>query len=222
MSLELTNEQKIVLDLASKTVSEEPFKELLPSDVLKTADWKLVAKETNTQAILLSALEVAQVYKEYIPENLYVLWQDKAFTSLAQNFKVLEWQKELVSLLEKENLKYLIIKGTSASAYYPKPELRLLGDVDFLIDQKDRARVEALLENNGYVNWKQGHECHVVFRKEKAHLEMHFEVAGLPENEHKSYVFVHLSKGGVQPELANLHVSVDNAHVVGKEHSAQN
>ena len=71
----------------------------------------------------------------------------------------------------------------AAAAYYPHPELRSLGDVDFLIPGEERKEDEALLEAAGYKSWDTDHVCHVVFKKDGAHLEMHFEIAGIPYGE---------------------------------------
>ena len=72
------------------------------------------------------------------------------------------------------------MKGTAAAAYYPKPDLRALGDVDFLIDPTQQAELEKLFVDNGFKKDHEDHPNHIVLKKAGAHLEMHFDVAGVP------------------------------------------
>ena len=36
-------------------------------------------------------------------------------------------------LFENNNIPLVILKGTAAAMYYPKPQLRTMGDIDFLV-----------------------------------------------------------------------------------------
>lgn len=99
---------------------------------------------------------------------------------LQSNFTVVQAQLDLIDVLEEYSFSYIILKGMEASAYYPNPELRALGDVDFLIDPSQQKPVENALLENGYQKSHADHPNHVIFRKSSAHLEMHFEVAGVP------------------------------------------
>lgn len=44
--------------------------------------------------------------------------------------------KEIVGLFDKHGVDYLIVKGQTCGRLYPKPELRMSGDIDFLIHQE--------------------------------------------------------------------------------------
>lgn len=177
---ELTIERKIILNLMARSLADSSDGAVLSESEILDADWKTVAKESIAQAVVWSAFESAQVYKDFIPTKIYEAWQNFAFAAVPKNLAVVGWQKDLVDLMDEKELPYLILKGTSASSYYPNPEWRLLGDVDFLIRPEDRVRVETALTEAGYEKWNNEHVCHVVFKKDGAHLEMHFEVAGIP------------------------------------------
>ena len=75
---------------------------------------------------------------------------------------------------------FFILKGMAAASYYPKPHERILGDIDFLIHPSHKHQVTQLLEKNGYQDWNSEHICHVVFKKDYARLEMHYELSGIP------------------------------------------
>ena len=170
----------MLLHLAARNLSANPPALVWAETDLQGLDWAAVYEMSNRQAITLAAFDAAAVYKPYIPDVVYAKWKNSAMSVLQSDFTVEQSQVDLVSLLGKGNYPYLILKGLAASAYYPNPELRALGDVDFLIDPTQQAEIEEILLNKGYVKSHGDHPNHVVFRKPKAHLEMHFEVAGVP------------------------------------------
>ena len=152
------------------------------SDIPKV-DWRAVSKEAEQQAVTAMALDASAEIKEHIPKEVYDEWCDKALLHLVNNAKVTKSQTALVKLLEENSFPYVVMKGEAIASYYPRPELRLLGDVDFLIDPADKEAVSDLLRKNGYKSDKEDHGCHTVFKKPSAHLEMHFKLQGLPEGE---------------------------------------
>ena len=186
--MEISKEQKLLLNLIAMSLSEQPEKLKLSNEELSGVDFVKVAKESIYQAVTVQAFNSAWVYKDVIPAPIFTKWQEFVVNAMQSNLKVIKAQDELVSLLDENGFKYAIIKGTSASSYYSAPFDRKLGDVDFLIDPSDQEKIEKLLIENGYQKDPMAHISHVVFKKPDAHLEMHFEVAGLPENEHKDAV----------------------------------
>lgn len=179
--LKLTREQKILLNLAARSISDDPSSLVLSKEELEGADWKEIVKESVAQAIPLATFDAVSVYKDYIPENIYDRWKELSVSVLQSNFVAMQAQVELIELMNGNGYPYIILKGTSAAAYYPNPELRALGDIDFLIDPKQRTEVENMLDKEGYARKKgEPNHNHVVFNKPHAHLEMHFDVAGIP------------------------------------------
>lgn len=177
--LNLTKEQKILLNLTARSIHEDPSALVLPQEDFDGADWKKIVDESIAQAIPLAAFDAVAIYKQYIPEEIYTLWKNTAAGVLRSDFIVVQSQVDLIDLLNGR-YPYIILKGMAAGAYYPNPELRALGDVDFLIDPDQQAEIEILLQQEGYQKTLGDHPNHVVFKKPRAHLEMHFEVAGVP------------------------------------------
>ena len=145
----------------------------------KNIDFKAVLNEALKQSVLL------MVYDKLNETNAEFLAHAEKLTELVyslmtKNMRANRAQAELVDLLENEGFDYVILKGEASAMYYNNPSLRSLGDVDFLIKPKDKADIDALLKQNGYTSSHEDHICHVVYKKGKKHLEMHFEVAGIP------------------------------------------
>lgn len=77
---------------------------------------------------------------------------------------------------------YVILKGTSASQYYPQPELRAMGDIDIITRREDFETAYQELLNNGY----------------KMIMEENREIA--------------LVKNGICVELHRYYASLNNVH----------
>ena len=174
MDVKLTNEQKILLYLASKSVLGSLSHGLNEQELI-ALDWQKVFLETKAHTISLITFSYIEEFKEYIPESVYLEWRKFALNMLNVNYKIVKHQADLVSVLDSK-FDYIILKGLSASAYYEKPELRTLGDVDFLIDKTKKEEIGALLKSLGYAESNGEHPNHLVYKKGGANLEMHFEV----------------------------------------------
>lgn len=182
MAFILNKEQKVLLNILSASLSKAPEKKLLSKEELDGVDWVSVAKESIHQAVALVSLEYAKLYKQYIPAEVYEKWKTYAFRVAGANAMVLQSQVDMINILGEE-YPYVILKGSSASMYYNDTNLRMLGDVDFLIDPLQKEQLTKIFVDNGYELSCGDHPNHLVFKKPHAHLEMHFEVAGVPFGE---------------------------------------
>ena len=175
----MTNEQKVLLELVGATLKGTAADIQNPEAV----DWLSVAKEADEQAVLPMALDAAASVKQNISSDVYRLWSNRAVKYLVKNTQVENHQKELLKLLDGAGYRYVILKGLSSARYYNSPDLRTLGDVDFLINPVQNDEITKFLCTNGYKSEMEDHECHTVFRKKHAHLEMHREISGIPHGE---------------------------------------
>lgn len=177
--LKLTNEQKILLYLTAKSISETPNKLKVDESVFENANWQEIIEESKVHTVPIATFDAVTERKNYVPQDLYERWKRMAMSVLSSDYVVVQSQIELDELMNGK-YPYAILKGMAAGAYYPKPELRALGDVDFLIDPTKQAELEEFFKNAGYEMSQGDHPNHVVFTKPGAHLEMHFAVAGVP------------------------------------------
>ena len=175
----LTAEENILLELIANGESESND---LDSDceIDKVINWNRVYHESKGQAVSLLAFDSVKKYEQIIPTDIYEDWFMVAAGVISTNLRIVKAQADLVNLLVKNGVKYVILKGCAAAEYYSKPDLRSLGDVDVLIDKKDLQRVSKLLSENEYDRHKEENECHVVFEKQGVNFEIHFEISGVP------------------------------------------
>lgn len=168
-----TLEQKVLIKLLAGEISGETK---LCEEELKIVDWAEVLKEAKAQAVPLMAAEAAVKYREYISN--YSDWENIAAAVYATNVRTAYNEQYLSRIMEDRP--FLILKGMAAASYYPKPQERSLGDIDFLIDPSQREEIENLLSKDGYEKSKKEHGHHVAFKKGDAYLEMHFAISGIP------------------------------------------
>ncbi len=177
----LSNEQIVFLDLARRGISEKEYP-MLEVEILKNTDWNKVIKEAVSQAVPALLFDGAELYREYIPKELYIRWKSLVVRYISGNMKVLSAQNKLIELLEKGGYRYWIIKGLTSAAFYKRQDLRMSGDIDFLIDTDARESLEKTLISDGYGKEDTNHEVHINFMKYGVSHEMHFAVPGIPKN----------------------------------------
>ena len=85
--------------------------------------------------------------------------QTLAFKSVSANF-------------EQNGIDYLPLKGSVIRKLYPKPEMRLMGDMDILVRQNQIAEVCSIMENLGFVQ-DEVTENVTVYTKNIVNFEIH-------------------------------------------------
>ncbi len=174
---ELQKEQAFLLSLLRYAIHER--KEELPEN-LPEQEISPLLKEASAQAVRGMALYGLLAMQDRFSKDAVQNLKYRFAGIIRSNTAVSYTQSKLVKLLDEHGFSYVILKGDAAAVYYPEPELRMRGDVDFLIDPEEKNNVEKMLMNAGYARSLEGHACHVVFKKPGEHLEMHFEPAGIP------------------------------------------
>ena len=169
----LTNYQKDLINLLKKSMFKYEFD-------TSNIDWESVYKEASTQAVSAFVYDSTDNI-DNIPECVYKLLKQYTISVMLKNEQIFQGQKSLVKLLEENKIDYAIIKGFTAAVNYTKPELRTLGDVDFLVRKSDFQRVKNLLLQNGYslVKEEENH-FHCALKKDGVLFEMHFELSEFP------------------------------------------
>ncbi len=171
----LTSLQTTLLSSLSAFLSGTTYE--APSET----EWKELAKESIKQAVALSCLQGLDANN--IPEDVKQTWQNYAMRALRSNVNIHAHHAYLHQLLQQAGLPYVILKGSASAYYYTDPLMRAMGDVDFLVPKATLEKTGELLKAEGFVTIEENHVCHIVFQKDKIHLEMHFEPAGMPEGE---------------------------------------
>lgn len=145
-------------------------------------DWEAVARESRNQAVFYQVL--ADYHKlPGIDGDL----KDKLWNLLAKgmmkNIKVHAQHTDLHKLMTEQGIPYVILKGAASARYYPDPQSRGMGDVDFYIGEADFDKALEVCQAAGFQASDMDHICHVVLRKGRVHMEMHRMPMGVPDGE---------------------------------------
>ena len=143
------------------------------SEIPDDTDWSAVYEEISLHTV--PGLFRNTIPALGLPVDVRKSWESRNLGVIAKNIKVGAGQRQLTELLEKNGIPYAILKGTAAAVYYPLEHSRTLGDVDFIVAEKDFDATLALLGENGYTPAReQGDNYrHDSFNKDGVHYECH-------------------------------------------------
>ena len=96
-------------------------------------NWEPVFEEMQLQT-------VAALPYHVLPDDA-VQWRSYCLRQQGQFARVKYAQNQLISLLEGSHIPCVIQKGAAAAMYYPYPNFRTMGDVDFLVKRRDLKKI---------------------------------------------------------------------------------
>ncbi len=172
----ISAKEREVLALVSQALFDEDFP--VPSQGHENLEWQSLYEECRQQAVPI--ITYGGVQKKKMPQNIEQQWKKTVIANTYNNFQVTYDHLKVHEMMQEAGVPYVILKGCASAEYYPKPLERAMGDVDFLVKKEDMEKAGSVLKAHGFVPWEQEHICHVVYRKDSSHLEMHFEPAGIP------------------------------------------
>ena len=103
-------------------------------------------------------------------------WMGEYTKIVRRNTKTDDAVAWLAKFMRSNNIGFFVFKGQTVASYYPTPEMRTSGDVDFYIFKKDWVRAKSLLEKD--VKMTDDHSGqHWEFTKDGIPFEMHYHTA---------------------------------------------
>lgn len=137
-------------------------------------DWAGVYSAMEEQAILPLVMNVLRP-EDVNDATLYKKWRGQSTAQIIFNNKLLYLQQQLLELMKENDIPVVILKGAAASMYYPRPELRTMGDIDFMVLPKDFDRAYQVMLEDGYTLQyeKDFVRYHYTLQKNDAEFELH-------------------------------------------------
>ena len=168
----LNKTQTALLELLSKALFQKQVN-------ITVTDWKSLYREANTHKVFPCVFEVS---KAFVGDEA-LLEKSAKFVRhcIAKTVTINYAHTELHRTLSAHGIPYVAFKGLASSLYYPQPELRTAGDVDFYVNPTDFDACESVLKENGYA-WVEDGGKHVVYQKNGEFLELHRTLNGIPDN----------------------------------------
>ncbi len=147
------------------------------------ASFAEILKEAEAQTVfttVFSDLEKSLV--KYFPRE-YEKYSEKFFSNVITNTQNFTEHGELNKIMNQNSIPYCAIKGIASAYYYPEASLRDMGDVDFLVYEKDFEKAKQTVLGAGFEidHGDVDDGIHIAFsRKPLSFWEQHRSVNGIP------------------------------------------
>lgn len=132
-------------------------------------DIDVLYDEASIQTVL--GLIATEIPPEFINEK----WHQAQFRQKANYIRYCNAEDELVHVLDKEHIPFVILKGNAAAVSYNDPTCRSMGDIDFIVPKELFEKTRKILLENGYLLEKEAeyYTRHISFSKNGYCFELH-------------------------------------------------
>lgn len=139
-----TNEGYFLHLLKCGLKSEKP--EEPPVGIDFEAIFELAKKQDVENIVFLSIDQL----ENNIDSNLYSIWQEAYYKRMKYSAFQDMALEELIEAFTKAGIDCMPLKGSVIKNYYPSPDLRSMGDIDFLVKEQNRKIVRDIMHSLDY------------------------------------------------------------------------
>lgn len=165
-----TNEGYFLHLLKCGLKSEKP--EEPPVGIDFEAIFELAKKQDVENIVFLSIDQL----ENNIDSNLYSIWQEAYYKRMKYSVFQDMALEELIEVFTKAGIDCMPLKGSVIKNYYPNPDLRSMGDIDFLVREQNRQVVRDIMHSLGYQDDILDDKQVDAFKKGKLiYVEIHYE-----------------------------------------------
>lgn len=167
-------EEQYLIQIIKYLLNSEDGESVLPLPE-KNLDWNRlirIADRHDVGGVLYHVLPRI-LEKRTVPGELVDSIRKKAMRAVLVDVKQRVAKEELLSEFEKGKIYCMPVKGANTKEYYPKSELRTMGDLDILYKAEQHKKVKALLQEIGYTGFESGLKHDHYSKKPFITLEMH-------------------------------------------------
>lgn len=176
----------MVMELLQVAIGRRKALSKIPSD----EEWQRMFASAGNHAIIgLLYGGIEKLPKEQLPNKaLLINWFGHSAYQKQYKRQYDAVMLELVNLLNKENVHYIVFKGAAVAAKYPEPALRTMGDIDFYVPPGDFDRaVEVIEQNLCRIDEKDYIDKHFAFSWKNIRFEMHYQMETFGCQTHQQY-----------------------------------
>lgn len=153
------------------------LREQVKKTTFKNTDFNLlfqVSKMHNIANLIFYAIEELELD---IDKELYQEWENIRDQEIIKDTMQQEEYKTIISKFNSSNISFITLKGMIIKDLYPETDMRTMGDIDFLIKQKDRAKAKKIMEELGYKTEVFNKNNEDIYHKLPVHnIEIHTEL----------------------------------------------
>ena len=132
------------------------FNNTTPSAPDESLDWDVVFKYATMHRILpVLYFSIQKLPDEYKNDISKIKHYELAYKSNLVDDANMENEISIITkVLSKNNIDYILLKGTVTKHFYPDTSMRMMSDIDILYRNGDSKQIKELLENKGYTQTK--------------------------------------------------------------------
>lgn len=165
----------------------------LDLNMSKNVMWSDIASELKMQCV--SVIPADQIKLLNLTESENHEYIVSVVQSISFWNSVMFEQQEITDLLLEAGIPTVVLKGSAAAIYYPKPDYRTMGDIDLIVRPELFDKAYAVLEQNGYIHLDKMSSRHESFIKNEIHIELHRYFAVLNDETQSIYLDDLIYKG---------------------------
>ena len=173
--------QSILLQVVGSTMFDQKMPDVASNQLM------LLVDESKSQAVYPLAFSVLdKQLQEKLSAEIYAECREDFFRYAIAGTQNFVEHSELHELMTANKIPYVAIKGLASARYYPEPNLRSMGDVDFLVAKENVSQAGKLLESIGFAvdHGEEDDGIHIAYTRPPMSIwELHHSVNGIPNNE---------------------------------------
>lgn len=162
----MTNFQTGLISLIRSALGIETVK--MPDDF----DWNECLKVSKKHQILCMVFYGIINSKIDVPSDIYEEFEKATYNAIVVNTNQYNEFSILTKAFEEKEIEYMPLKGCILKYLYPKPEMRVMGDVDILIKETQKEKIQSVLNDLNYTDIKEN-EYEIIWKKNGFYLELH-------------------------------------------------
>lgn len=171
MKSEFKNKEgQMVIELLSSVL-----RNTLPEKPKPNLDWERVYKMANAHSVSGMVCEgILKLSEEEKPEGSIVKkFKEKRSLGILKEATQEDSLREILEAFEKEDIDSIVLKGSVIKAYYPAPYMRLMADIDVLVDKEKLKKIKEIMLDLGYYCKAEGGNHDIYYREPFMNIEIH-------------------------------------------------
>lgn len=173
----MNNLQNMLLELIKIALNPEDKSSI----VLHESEWPELYKLISEQGMGSILFPIISILPETSKPNriLYDQWKNQILFAAVSQLSRIQRLKRIVDNLNSVNLPFIVLKGPAIARFYDRPEYRIMGDLDILVEDKDMVLAQQTIELMGYTLLKDedDHPFHLVYGKQgDLPIELHYSL----------------------------------------------
>lgn len=149
-------------------------------------NWTSLIQLANIHSVTGILGYMIMSYPDKSNEQVAPVMRKQCLQTIGIFYQRAEKMKQLIQAMNESEIDHLLFKGYVLKDYYPIPELRSYGDVDFLIRLYDRQNSDALMQREGFKR-KTDWEPVFSYLKDIEYYEIHTDVMEVDVSDKADY-----------------------------------